>query len=100
MPVFVQPPRLADSNPSESRTVPAVVAVAGALGEETLPAASAARTVYVCAVAGKAPRSLYEVTDPREAICTPPRKTVYPVTPTLSVAAVQVRSTRVGDADV
>ena len=31
------------------------------------------------------------VTTPKVAICTPPRKTLYPVTPTLSVAAVQER---------
>jgi hypothetical protein len=67
--------------------VPAcVVADAGELCADTLPAASNAATVYVYVVLGASPMSVY-VVPVDVAIWLPFRKIWYPVTPTLSVEA-------------
>jgi hypothetical protein len=73
-----------------------VVAVTGAESAEVLPAASRAETVYAYVVARARPVSANDgaVVTP---IWAPSRNTVYPVTPTLSVEAVQVRLTCAGE---
>jgi hypothetical protein len=57
---------------------------------DTLPAASYADTVYVYFVEAVNPVFEYDVVD-AVPTCVPFRKTLYPVTPTRSVDAVQLR---------
>ena len=96
------PPELTDVGFAEIVTVgtrfggcpaPGVVTDAVFESEETFPAASMARTVYVYVVFAVLPVSVYEVVFPRVVINEPPRYTRYPVTPTLSVAAFHVSTT-------
>ena len=82
-----------------AETTACVVALAEDDCAEVFPAASYAETVYVYAVAGERPVSVYVVAAVVPT-CVPFRYTLYPVTPTLSVEAVQERFTWLAEAGV
>src|SRR5688572_8865618 len=75
-------------------TLSSVVTLAAVLAADTFPAASTATTVYEYVRADSSPASSYGVVA-LVATCTPSRRMRYPVTPTLSVAAVQSSRTLV-----
>lgn len=76
-----------------------VVTVIGALAADTFPARSRARTEYLYAVFAVSPVSLYCVLAV-VATAVPSRSTSYPLTPMLSVEAIQLRPTEVAVAPV